>query len=346
MKKALRSQGEDEPVTMELLSKTLRDHTSSQQETNSEFRAAIRALEEKSMSKIEDLERKSQDHYEELQSKMDSNFSKLCELIAKKDSKAVEVSEPSPQPYQHPNHQVHQSNWETGRTSRSEEGIERNSLTEKRDGLLKRVELPSFSGDDTYGWLALAERYFRIGGYDERRRLEIVSVILAGDVLSWFNSEAQRSEFRSWTDFKERLIARFSREKLRDPSQPFFAVKQTGTVAHYIHQFEDLSTQATGLTDSQHEGIFMNGLKPAMREVVNMSKPVDLPEMIATAYQMEDSSLYKMVCREKSYETKSRTTRDGDPAKLRKGLYDSSGRGQRCGCGNVSPHRRGGFAAS
>ena len=59
MKKVLRSQGEDEPVTMELLSKTWRDHTSSQPETNSEFRAAIRALEEKSMSKIEDLERKS-----------------------------------------------------------------------------------------------------------------------------------------------------------------------------------------------------------------------------------------------------------------------------------------------
>ena len=54
---------------------------------------------------------------------MDSNFSKLCELIAKKDSKAVEVSEPSPQLYRHPNHPVHQSNWETGRTSRSEEGI-------------------------------------------------------------------------------------------------------------------------------------------------------------------------------------------------------------------------------
>lgn len=48
----------------------------------------------------------------------------------------------------------------------------------------------------------------------------------------------------------------------------------------------------------------MNGLTPEMREVVNMSKPVDLPEMIATAYQMEDSSLYKMVCREKSWETK------------------------------------------
>lgn len=128
---------------------------------------------------------------------------------------------------------------------------------------------------------------------------------LAGDVLSWFNSETHRSNFESWNDFKARLVARFSREKLRDPSQPFFAVKQTGKIVQYIHTFEDLSTLGTGLTDTQREGIFMNGLTPEMREVVNMSKPVDLPDMIATAYQIEDSVLYKLVCRERSAANKT-----------------------------------------
>lgn len=102
----------------------------------------------------------------------------------------------------------------------------------------------------------------------------------------------------SWNKVKERLLARFSREKLRGPSQPFFAVKQTGKISQYIHMFEDLSTHVSGLTDRQLEGIFMNGLTPEMREVVNMSKQVDLPEMIATVYQMEDNAFYKMVCRE------------------------------------------------
>lgn len=182
--------------------------------------------------------------------------------------------------------------------------MDRNTSVDGRDRLLKKIDLPTFSGTDAYGWFALAERYFRIGGYDERRKLEIFSVSLAGDVLSWYNSEANRNNFTSWRDFKERLIVRFSREKLRDPSQPFFAVKQTGKVAQYIHLFEDLSSQVTGLTDTQLEGIFMNGLTLEMREVVNMSKPVDLPEMIATAYQMEESSLYKRVCRERSLEGK------------------------------------------
>lgn len=100
------------------------------------------------------------------------------------------------------------------------------------------------------------------------------------------------------------MIARFSKEKFRDPSQPFFAVKQTGSVAQYIHLFEDLSTQVSGLTDRQLDGIFMNGLQHEMKEVVNMCKPVDLAEMISTAYQMEDSVMYKVVCRERQQEGK------------------------------------------
>ncbi|KAL0763739.1 hypothetical protein Bca101_079890 [Brassica carinata] len=96
----------DPPVTLETLSKTLREHTTGQYETNNEFRASIRALETKSMSKIEELERKSHERFEELQATMDSHFVKQCELIAKKDSKSVEITEPNPQPFRHPTHQM------------------------------------------------------------------------------------------------------------------------------------------------------------------------------------------------------------------------------------------------
>lgn len=84
MKKSQKVQAEDEPVMLDTFPKTLRDHTAAQHETNNEFRALIRALDTKSMSKIEVLERKSQNRYEELQSRMDSNFQNLCELIVKK----------------------------------------------------------------------------------------------------------------------------------------------------------------------------------------------------------------------------------------------------------------------
>lgn len=180
-----------------------------------------------------------------LEAKIDACYEKMCARLEKKLSKSVEVPEDSPQPYRHPNFQVHHSNSEPSRSIRPEETVNRNQIVANREKMLRRVELPVFEGDDPYSWFALAERFFRIGGYDDRAKMEIVSVSLAGDVLGWFNSEMHRTGFRSWVDFKERLIARFSREKLRDPSQPFFTITQTGTVAQYIHMFEELSTQAT-----------------------------------------------------------------------------------------------------
>ena len=234
----------------------------------------------------------------------------MCARLEKKLSKAIDVPDESPPRYRYPNNQVHNANWEPGRSSRNENAVDRTSIVGNRERMLKRMELPVYDGCDAYGWLALAERFLRIGGYDDRAKLDVVSVSLAGDVLSWFNSESHRRGFRSWMDFKQKLIARFSKEKFRDPSQPLFAVKQTGTAAQYIHAFEDLSTLVTGLTDTQLEGIFMNGLKPEMREVVTMCKQVDLDEMISITYQMEDSVLYKVVCRERQAERKdnSKTT--------------------------------------
>lgn len=55
-------------------------------------------------------------------------------------------------------------------------------------------------------------------------------------------------------------------------------MKQTESVTAYIHMSEDLSIQVTGLMDKQKEGVYMNGSTSEMREVVNMCKPVDLPE--------------------------------------------------------------------
>lgn len=134
----------------------------------------------------------------------------------------------------------------------------RHTFITNRDSLLKRVEMPVFEGIDTYGWIVKMERFFRIGGYDEDAKLELVSVSLEGAVSSWSNIEIRTRPFIDWRDFKERLLARFSREKIRDPSQPLCALKQTGSIEDYVHSFEDLSSQVSGLNERMLEGIFMN----------------------------------------------------------------------------------------
>lgn len=255
-------------TALESLAQTVASNYAEQQEATVQLRASMTSLEEK--------------------------FSELCNLLTK--ALVPPVIDDLKESPQNGLNQVRDYDLEPGSTLRSD--TDRPRLMDDRDSLIRRIELPLFNGEDAYGWIALAERYFRIGGYSETTKLELVSVSLSGDVLSRFNSEIMRHRFVNWMDFKQRLFARFSKVKLRDPSQPFFNVQQTGNVAEYIHKFEDLSTQVSGLSDTQKEGIFMNGLSPEMREVVPMCKPVDLPDMISTAYQMESSSLFSVVQKE------------------------------------------------
>ena len=210
----------DHPMTMESLATTLRDHTASQVDTNRRFAESFHELEKNAKAMELRIE-------ETLEAKIEACYEKMCARLEKKLSKSIDVSDESPPPYRHPNYQVHNSTSEPGRSSRNEDANDRTTVVGSRERMLKRVELPVFDGVDAYAWFALAERFFRIGGYDDIAKLEVVSVSLAGDVLSWFNSEMHRRGFRSWIEFKQKMVSRFSKEKFRDPSQPFFAVKQT-----------------------------------------------------------------------------------------------------------------------
>ena len=287
--------------SVESLSAAMTTQFAEQRETNANLRSTI----ESSVEKLE----------EKFTATIDAKFTELIELMSRSTRSTDEptmIANPITQPYvtQVPNY-----NLEPGRSFRVENNRTIAPLMDDRDSLIQKVELPIFSGDDVYGWIALAERFFRIGGYNELMKIDLVSVSLGGDVLSWFNSEVLSRPFLSWNDFKERLIARFSRVKLRDPSQPFFNVHQTGSVAEYIHKFEDFSTKVYGISDKQKEGIFMNGLTPEMQEVVTMCKPCDLPEMIATAYQMETSSLLSVVKKEMQQRNKANPSNTQDTSK-------------------------------
>ncbi|CAH8276222.1 unnamed protein product [Arabidopsis lyrata] len=161
------------------------------------------------------------------------------------------------------------------------------------ESLLKSAEMPVFDGANIYGWISLAERYFRIGGFSDLEKLDWVSVHLAGDALGWFNCEMNRLPFANWFHFKDRLLLRFGTLRIKGPSQSLFCIKQEGTVAAYVQKFKDLSAKVTSLDDQKLQGIFLNGLQLEMQELVYMMKPQSLPEMVDVALSMESHTLRK-----------------------------------------------------
>ncbi|XP_019101560.1 PREDICTED: uncharacterized protein LOC109133111 [Camelina sativa] len=151
-----------------------------------------------------------------------------------------------------------------------------------------------FEGVGIYGWIALVERFFRMGGYNDAEKLVLASGSLQGEALSWYNLEINKRQFESWVQFKSGLMLKFG-SKIRGPSISLFRIKQTGTIEEYIQRFEDLSSQVSGLDEQKLEGIFLNGLTREMQELVHMQKPRNLPEMMAVARDMESCIKRKVV---------------------------------------------------
>ncbi|CAA7061596.1 unnamed protein product [Microthlaspi erraticum] len=138
------------------------------------------------------------------------------------------------------------------------------SVLENRNNMLKRIELPAFSRTDPYLWISQAERFFRLGKYNDEDRLDLLSITLQGPALHWFNREMQREPFCDWCQFKQRMIARFNQKLEENPRMRFFALKQRGSVADYVNEFEELTTIVTGVEEENLELVFYLGLKPEM----------------------------------------------------------------------------------
>ena len=166
---------------------------------------------------------------------------------------------------------------------------------ETRESLVKKIEMPIFSGSGPYGWIARIERYFRFGNYHGRDRLDLIAVSLEGPVLNWFNSEMDTVPFTDWGQFKRRLLSRF-RQRLEDePAKRLFALRQTGSLTDYINEFEELKSIVVGVDEQNLEHIFYNGLKPEFQEVIKMKAPRGLTQHITAVMGMEDSAFCKSV---------------------------------------------------
>lgn len=225
------------PVTLESLSQTLMISISSQLE----------------------FVKHTRNQFESFEENMDEKLEAILELLKKGGKHNSGDIDPHAEVSTRPRrtNQVCFPDLEPCRSPRTADYGHRNGLVADHGSLVKRVEMPIFQGQNTYGWIAKVERYFRLGGYEDESKLELVSVSLDEAPLSWFNGELVQKPFTSWTEFKQRLIIRYSREKIRDVSQPLCAIKQTGFVEAYVQLFEELSSQVSGIQETQLEGIFI-----------------------------------------------------------------------------------------
>ena len=67
----------------------------------------------------------------------------------------------------------------------------------RRGGLSfgQKLELPLFSEEDAYGWLARVERFFSINGVEDYNTMDLVLVAMEGEALIWYQRWEEQIPF-------------------------------------------------------------------------------------------------------------------------------------------------------
>lgn len=71
---------------------------------------------------------------------------------------------------------------------------------------LKKVELPTFDGNDPIGWLARTEKFFEIQNTNPEVKISLAFVCMEGPAVHWFRYLKKRLPDMNWEIFKSELL--------------------------------------------------------------------------------------------------------------------------------------------
>lgn len=128
----------------------------------------------------------------------------------------------------------------------------------------KKVELPSFDGDDPAGWISRAEVYFRVQGTTPAVKVSLAQLCMDGLTIHFFNSILRENEDLSWEELKEALLERYGGHGEGDVYEQLTDLKQEA-IDDYITEFEYLVAEIPRLPEKQYRGYFLHGLKPEIK---------------------------------------------------------------------------------
>lgn len=129
----------------------------------------------------------------------------------------------------------------------------------------KKVELPSFEGEDPAGWISRAEVYFRVQNTAPEVKVSLAQLCMDGPTIHFFNSLIGEDEDLTWESLKIGLLERYGGHGDGDVYEQLTELKQEGSVEDYITEFEYLIAQIPRLPEKQFQGYFLHGLQPEIR---------------------------------------------------------------------------------
>ncbi|WVZ20135.1 hypothetical protein V8G54_007457 [Vigna mungo] len=156
----------------------------------------------------------------------------------------------------------------------------------------KRIELPTFDGEEPLSWLNRAERFFDIQKVeDDDEKVEVAYVSMEGSAAYWFTFWKEKSSNKSWQGLKEAMINHFCVGTRGTVFERLATIRQERTVEEFVRQFEILTGQTKGIPEDQVLGYFLAGLREEVKGQVRIQNPTKLMEAMRIARDVEDAMM-------------------------------------------------------
>lgn len=193
----------------------------------------------------------------DVQNSVKENHVNLIAMLEKCLGKSVFVDEGNASVVANTIPVIHLSSAKTVTKGGGSSELRGDALTEFRQ-CVKKVELPSFNGEDPAGWISRAEIYFRVQDTTPELKVNLAQLCMEGPTIHFFNSLIGEDEDLTWVKLKEALLERYGGHGDGDVYEQLTELRQEGTVEEYITEFEYLTAQIPKLPDKQFLGYFLH----------------------------------------------------------------------------------------
>ncbi|CAI7812649.1 unnamed protein product, partial [Closterium sp. NIES-53] len=131
-------------------------------------------------------------------------------------------------------------------------------------------------------WLFLVEEYIRLSHVAGEEWAPFAGTLLRGSAVAWWQS--LRPAIQTWQQFKEALVASYEPINAMARARDRLAnLRQRTSVADYIAEFRDISTEISDLSTAEALDKFNRGLKNNIRMEVEVQGCSSLEEMARVA---------------------------------------------------------------
>ncbi|WVZ96404.1 hypothetical protein U9M48_042044, partial [Paspalum notatum var. saurae] len=173
-----------------------------------------------------------------------------------------------------------------------EHGDSFHEVVSHRSSFLPKMEFPKFDGDNPRLWWDRCEMYFEVYAVADSLKTRFAALNFSGAAATWLQTVEHKGRVHDWDLLCKLVFSRFDRDQYQLQLRQLDSLRQSGSVAEYLGQFEQLSHGVLlynlSYDDTYFVTRFLGGLKEEIRSAIALHRPQDVETASALALLQEE----------------------------------------------------------